>query len=81
MTSNEMKPTMTSPDTAALLSSQDNAGARATLELSEEAEIAAIRRGDTNVGRRLHSRLIRVIDSTLTRIVGRISRTTTTGCK
>ena len=36
----------------------------------EQAQIAAIRRGDTKVGQQLYTRLIRVIDSTLTRVVG-----------
>jgi RNA polymerase sigma-70 factor, ECF subfamily len=40
------------------------------LEPSEEALIVAIQRGDTKVGRQLYAHLIRIIDATLTRVMG-----------
>jgi len=40
------------------------------LEASEDDQIAAIRRGDVKVGKQLYSRLVRVIDATLTRVMG-----------
>jgi RNA polymerase sigma-70 factor (ECF subfamily) len=39
-------------------------------DLAEAEQIAAIRRGDPKVGRQLYARLVRVIDSTLMRVVG-----------
>ena len=39
-------------------------------EVSDEALIAAIRRGDAKLGRLLYARLSRVIDATLTRVLG-----------
>ena len=39
-------------------------------DVSDEALIAAIRRGDQKVGRQLYARLSRVVDATLTRVLG-----------
>lgn len=39
-------------------------------ELSDEALVAAIQRGDRDLGKQLYGRLIRVVDATLTRILG-----------
>ncbi|HEY3667443.1 MAG TPA: RNA polymerase sigma factor [Polyangiaceae bacterium] len=39
-------------------------------EISDEALVAAIRRGDQKLGRLLYARLSRVIDATLTRVLG-----------
>jgi RNA polymerase sigma-70 factor (ECF subfamily) len=39
-------------------------------ELSDEALVAAIQRGDRGLGRQLYARLIRVVDATLTRVLG-----------
>lgn len=39
-------------------------------DLSDEAMVAAIQRGDRGVGKQLYGRLIRVIDATLTRVLG-----------
>lgn len=39
-------------------------------ELSDEQLVLAVRRGDRGVGRLLYARLIRIIDATLTRVVG-----------
>jgi len=41
-----------------------------TGELSDEALILAIQRGDQKLGRQLYARLSRVIDATLTRVLG-----------
>src|SRR5688572_17995512 len=40
------------------------------VELSDEALVAAIQRGDHGLGKQLYGRLIRVVDATLTRILG-----------
>ncbi len=39
-------------------------------ELSDEALVAAIQRGDRGLGKQLYGRLIRVVDATLTRVLG-----------
>jgi RNA polymerase sigma-70 factor (ECF subfamily) len=39
-------------------------------DCSEEALVTAIRRGDLKVGRQLYAHLVRVIDATLTRVLG-----------
>jgi RNA polymerase sigma-70 factor, ECF subfamily len=44
--------------------------ARIVGELSDEDVVQAIQRGDQKVGRLLYTRLVRVIDATLTRVVG-----------
>lgn len=44
--------------------------ARITGELSDDDLVAAIQRGDKKVGRLLYTRLVRVIDATLTRVMG-----------
>ena len=44
--------------------------ARIAGELSDDELVAAIQRGDRKVGRLLYTRLVRVIDSTLTRVIG-----------
>ncbi len=44
--------------------------ARITGELSDDELVAAIQRGEQKVGRLLYSRLVRVIDSTITRVLG-----------
>jgi RNA polymerase sigma factor (sigma-70 family) len=43
---------------------------RASAELSDEELVLALRRGDKTVGRVLYSRLVRVIDATLARVIG-----------
>ena len=44
--------------------------ARIAGELSDDDLVAAIQRGDQKVGRLLYTRLVRVIDATLTRVMG-----------
>lgn len=39
-------------------------------ELSDEELVAAIQRGDNGLGKQLYGRLIRVVDATLTRVLG-----------
>lgn len=41
-----------------------------TVELSDEALVAAIQSGDRAVGKQLYGRLIRIIDATLSRVLG-----------
>jgi RNA polymerase sigma-70 factor (ECF subfamily) len=48
--------------------------ATAAADISDEALVSAIRRGDRELGRQIYKRLIRVIESTLTRVLGRGER-------
>lgn len=61
--------TLTFDPTEASWPAAARAGA-GSAELSDEALVAAIQRGDRGVGKQLYARLIRVIDATLTRVLG-----------
>ena len=49
---------------------REAASPEALPDFSDQEQIAAIRRGDAKVGRQLYAHLVRVIDATLTRVLG-----------